>query len=493
MAKETYPTALKFVGASGPRFVYEGELFREGVYAERNITVTRDKIDFIARTTNPGVPLRLEHADSVLDEGLRGFGLLSIEARDATDAAGNAVRILWGRVSVPAWLREAKGDSFSVSVGFLEPINGGESMSALGEISVVDEPRVTTAKLQLAFSAYKAKFATGESYDDLRNRVSDGLMSLMGIDPSTSLTFWVADLYPDSVVYSLGGKLYQRSYTANGAGFVFGEPVEVARRVSYLPVAALGSAYSSARRAKAYSVLADLFAGKRNSSLDQQRIQQILELAIQLGAVPPEEAEPDDDPDDQTAAQSSTRAGKAKEVTRMNPFEKIKGLFKKRPELLAEAGVTAIDLDTIQAEPTPTDQFASKSADPALEARFSAMANQMKAQGETMLNQAAEAFARDVVYVQKRATPAQLQEFAGFYRDAVKADAGNDALFSDAGKPVEGVNVANLRKMVEKLPSRSALYTDNAIADGNDFRGATTGGDSINVSQLIGRYNRGNR
>ncbi len=405
---------IVFSGFLGKKVYYEGEIFREGVYAERGITVTREDVDFIASTTNPGVKIDFAHTETPFDKAMDGYGLERIEARDVTDPSdGSTKRILWARLSAPAWFMEALGEAIKVSVEFLSPIGKGKPMSALGAISVVDDPRVTTARLSAAFSKFSSKFAGGESYDDLRCRLTDALSTSLGVDTSSIQSdFWVCDLFPTSVVYHLRGALYERAYSAEGQGFAFGEPVEVRRKTTYEPVV----------------------TGQ---------------------------------PDFQTAAPQ----GKAKETTRMNLITWLTNKFgAKAPKLIEEAGVTQEELEFHVGKATPTAQSATTpgTEDPALTAQFSAIAERMANTESAALASAARAFAHDVCYVQRKCDPSDLADFEKSYVDAVNGDNPSGSKFSATGGVNEGANVANLKKMVEKLPSKKHLYGENAIPDGTD-------------------------
>lgn len=77
-----------------------------------------------------------------------------------------------------------------------------------------------------------------ESFDALRRRVADALQNKIRIEANDANCYcWIQDLYPDKVVYSQQGELYQRGYSEDAAGVVNFPDDPIAVEMAYEPVA----------------------------------------------------------------------------------------------------------------------------------------------------------------------------------------------------------------------------------------------------------------
>lgn len=76
------------------------------------------------------------------------------------------------------------------------------------------------------------------SFGDIREKVSGAICERAGKDAYC----YIVDMYPDSVVYQLGGSedLFQCSYTITDEKVSLGEPKAVEREVTYVPLSAAG-------------------------------------------------------------------------------------------------------------------------------------------------------------------------------------------------------------------------------------------------------------
>lgn len=378
---------LKFLQQNRKGFVYQGEIFREGTFAERGITVTSEDIDFIAQTTIPGIPLKLEHSDTALDGALDGYGIIELIAKTSDDGK----RYLWASVLVPEWLHEALGGEFKVSVGFLPAIVQG-ARPALGELSVVGNPRVTSARLKLAYQQFAAQFA-----------------------------------------------------------------------------------------------------GARHNSKDKKALRTILSALRDLGLDP-------DDLDEQEEGDYTTSAGQPlvkEKQPRMSIKEKLTKFFGATPKALADAGITQEEFNAefgasappAQAVPPAAPTTPSDSND--FSAKLAAMDTQMKAANAALVTLAAEAFAKDVVYTQRKAPVAKLDELKGLYADALSADAAvsGTSCFDANGKAVEGTQVKNLKKVIEGWPSTAHHYGNDQVPGRDSSKDGNA--PKFNASAAVNAYNRG--
>lgn len=73
------------------------------------------------------------------------------------------------------------------------------------------------------------------SYQAIINKVSDALNKQVRVEQNSMDVYtWINDLYANSVVYSIAGCYYQRTYKVKGEAVTFGDPQEV--ELSYTPV-----------------------------------------------------------------------------------------------------------------------------------------------------------------------------------------------------------------------------------------------------------------
>lgn len=125
----------------GEDIVYEGEIFRAGTYPDKATIATPADLINLASSFQR-CAMKVQHVDTAFDQVLMGYGLERVEARDGG-------KWLWGRVKLPRWIKDALGSAFKVSVGLA--LDGGKPV-AIRELSIVDVPRVATAKLVAAFA-----------------------------------------------------------------------------------------------------------------------------------------------------------------------------------------------------------------------------------------------------------------------------------------------------------------------------------------------------
>jgi len=106
-------------------------------------------------------------------------------------------------------------------------------ISRLHNIALTNDPATLDAEPLVAATALDRRtefVALSLSFDQVRDALG---LALRGKYPDQCA--WVCDVYDDSVVFSLGQKIWQAPYVAEGSTAVIGDPIEVQR--TYTPVA----------------------------------------------------------------------------------------------------------------------------------------------------------------------------------------------------------------------------------------------------------------
>ena len=154
----------------------------------------------------------------------------------------------------------------------------------------------------------------------------------------------------------------------------------------------------------------------------------------------------------------------------MNLFEKIAAYFKGgqpedfSPDKLSYDGKPVEVPATAKVEPDTKEQPKPADPDAAFKAQLDAMQLQMANAAEATLREKASAYA-DTVIAAHKAVPAQKEQIAALFVQAVKADAGGKALFSADGTLIEGASVKALREFHDKTPAH--IFTDAVTAAGS--------------------------
>ena len=183
-------------------------------------------------------------------------------------------------------------------------------------------------------------------------------------------------------------------------------------------------------------------------------------------------------PDAQVAAAFTAFHQIPTEISMRPLKDRLRSLFGKAPEAVAEAGIDPTELDRIEfAEPTPT-------LDPAIEnqlAEFKAT-NDRLISGQ--LHTQATLFAEDLIRSAK-AVPSQRDSLISLYRSAALADGKGTVRFAESGSLVDGANLSALRQLFSEAVPHTPFTTQipngdpNGDADGPDpkmierLRGAT--------------------
>ena len=203
------------------------------------------------------------------------------------------------------------------------------------------------------------------------------------------------------------------------------------------------------------------FAGARNNKTDAKAIQSVHDLACSLGAT----CEP------ASAQMSGSRqhnpaANPAKGGT-MNPFQKILAAFRRKPEAMAELGLTEADLSGLDAPQNGANAQASPEFAAALDtlnARFEAAEKQLAATRMATLDAQATQFARAAVS-ERKALPAEQEELKKLFVMAAKSDGNGAAQFSaETGELVEGENLKVLKASIAKRQTL-AVFSGQQISD----------------------------
>ena len=388
----------------GDDFIYEGEIFRAGDYPDKGVSAPPEVCAAFAKATTGTVPAKIQHMPTVFDKALEGYGLERIEPRDGG-------KWLWGRARFPGWLREALGKNFAVSVGLAKD---GSTPTHIKELSIVVKGRVSTAKLATCFAEFAGARHSKADLERLQS-VHDACVDLG------------ADCDPDD-----------SEADDDGAGM----------------------------------------AGTRHSKADLADIQAMHDLACKQGAAckasGAQMGAATGNPIGKPATSLHNPAPATLRKAKEKPMEALKRFFAsfaKNPQAIQDAtGLSADEVTQIEAE-LAKFQSDSTTVDPAVEARFAAFEAGLKADREAQqkelealrarnaalntaaLDSAAANFADTYAGGKSpRVKPEKRQDLIDLFKDAVTADGGGTANFSDEGKLVTGAAGKRLEAMFEALP-----------------------------------------
>ncbi len=201
--------------------------------------------------------------------------------------------------------------------------------------------------------------------------------------------------------------------------------------------------------------LHELCGGKLQTSLTFDRDKNIVGCALTLS---PRIA------DAEVVAAFATFSHTKKEIPMHSLKERLRVLFGKAPEALAEAGIDPNEIERVEfREPEPR-------IDPAIQAQLT----EFKATNDRLiagqLNMAATLFADESIRSSK-AVPAQRDQLIALFRSAALADGQGVIQFSETGQIVEGANLAALRSLFRDALPHSLFSTQIPNADPNQESG----------------------
>lgn len=136
--------ATEFAETDADYVEWTGKIFECGDYPDKGVKFTKKDLVAIAESFQ-SAPLRIQHMKrSPFHKLFEGYGLTDVKAID--DGAE-----LHGTVRVPKWLNDGfQNVAKKVSLGF-------DKYKRIAEISLVDIPRISSAELAAAYSAFSGE------------------------------------------------------------------------------------------------------------------------------------------------------------------------------------------------------------------------------------------------------------------------------------------------------------------------------------------------
>ena len=129
-----------------------------------------------------------------------------------------------------------------------------------------------------------------QSHDETREQLLNALKSLISVEPDAWL--WIVDVWDDHLIYEYEspdkpGRYFQRTYTVDGEIVEFGEPVEVEKRIEYVPVSTETEAVEAAMPGLAGATIIPLIEVAVAGSDVTPHIMPLLEKSIRKDGTAP--------------------------------------------------------------------------------------------------------------------------------------------------------------------------------------------------------------